>query len=1068
MLRRLARLAKAPLIGGLRLFAGLALRASRVLEGEAKPFAGKAAGTPQGDQVMFSTELVDALPISVAMRDLEGRFLQVNRTWEKYFQVRREDAIGRRFTELPGWQDGIERSEAARRGEQQDSDLIARGPGAGPMLIERERLGRSYLTSRQLYADADGRIAGILATGIDTTELREAEKALAAERQRLALVVRATQAGIIDWDMATETPWYSERLKEMLGYPADADTSGWPSIFGGLVHPDDRDRCRDVFFSGLVSERAPNSVAVQAPLELRLRHAGGGYVWVQSMGLTLHDEAGGAKRFLAAITDIGERRAQEEALRNQFKFINDLFDSVPLSLAMRDPEGRFLFVNRNWENFTGTRREDVLGILPHDCLPREEADAILAEDRAALARGTGAPVDFTEYKFRDRHLTQMRTVMADDQGKVLGVLVASMDMTERHAIEEALATEQRRLALVVSASRVGTLDWDGDTHAVYYSPRFKEILGYPPDADASAWPGGFDGLLHPEDRERVTGAFRTHVLGTGPEGRTERHAPLEYRLRRADGTYVWVEAQGLSVRDEAGRCKRFTASYADITERRAHDEALRESVRLREEVERMSRHDLKTPLNSVIAVSRLLREGGKLSREDEDLLNIVERAGYRILSMVNLSLDLYRMEQGTYQFHPQAVDMLDAAHKVAADLEGQAASKNVALRLRRSGHTLARAEELLSYSMLANLVKNAVEATPDGGVVSVTVEGAGDSVCVHVHNPGAVPPAIRRRFFDKYASSGKSAGLGLGTYSARLMAQVQEGDITLHTTEAEGTTISVRLGSVLKGATGDGAPAAAAPTSTRAEQLPDLPALKVLVVDDDEFNRLVLRRYLPSPPLTLTMAVNGRAALDAARADWPDVVLLDLEMPVMDGYEAATRLRELEREGRKRLKIVAISSNDDEAIVQRALAAQCDHYLVKPAPRETLFRLLAGDAAGKPEAAAPAAADGLPPQRVGVDPVLADKLPAFLASRRELLAEASAAASAGDRASVRRVAHRLAGGFALYGFSWASAQAQWVERNAPEGALGDLALRLASIVSHLDGVTVEYAPPEDTPSAQGL
>jgi CheY-like chemotaxis protein len=99
----------------------------------------------------------------------------------------------------------------------------------------------------------------------------------------------------------------------------------------------------------------------------------------------------------------------------------------------------------------------------------------------------------------------------------------------------------------------------------------------------------------------------------------------------------------------------------------------------------------------------------------------------------------------------------------------------------------------------------------------------------------------------------------------------------------------------------------------------------VLVVDDDEFNRLVLRRYLPSPPLSVVFAVNGRAALDAAARDWPDVVLLDLEMPVMDGYEAAQRLREMERsQGLKRCLIVAISSNDEESVVQRALAAGCD------------------------------------------------------------------------------------------------------------------------------------------------
>src|SRR5690606_31620278 len=145
---------------------------------------------------------------------------------------------------------------------------------------------------------------------------------------------------------------------------------------------------------------------------------------------------------------------------------------------------------------------------------------------------------------------------------------------------------------------------------------------------------------HPDDRPVVTARFREYILGKGPGGPREYYDPEEYRISRADGGYVWVQSMGVCVRDASGFVTRFIAAITDVSERRAHEEALRESVRLREEVERMSRHDLKTPLNSMIAVSRLLREGGKLGPDDDELLGIVERAGYRILSMVNLSLDL--------------------------------------------------------------------------------------------------------------------------------------------------------------------------------------------------------------------------------------------------------------------------------------------------------------------------------------------------------------------------------------------------------------------------------------------
>jgi len=737
--------------------------------------------------------------------------------------------------------------------------------------------------------------------------------------------------------------------------------------------------------------------------------------------------------------DAEARRALDQA-----KFATDVFDSVPVALSMRDLDGRYVFVNRTWEKYYGNLRDRVIGTSPRDRATPEEAKALLALDKAALDAGPNQPTPPADFTLGDKRYLQTRTAMVDSQGKLLGVLTASIDTSERKAMEEALAMEQQRLALVVHSSKLGMLDWDAATRSAYYSPRFKEILGYAPDVDTSGWPDYFD-LLHPEDAPSVKKRFRDHIIGS----RDDFHEALDYRLRRADGKYIWVQAQGISVRDEKGYARRFIATLTDITQRRAQEEAMRESMHLREEVERMSRHDLKTPLNSVIAVSRLLRQSANLSRDDEELLSIVERAGYRILSMVNLSLDLFKMEQGTYQFRAQAVDLSEVVRKVAADLESQAASKDVVINLKQSGHATARAEEVLSYSMLANLVKNAIEAAPEGGVVTVTVEGAGDNVAVHIHNPGEISPRVRPRFFEKYVTTGKGGGVGLGAYSARLMARVQEGELTMHSEAGPGTTLSVRMRAAH--AQQPSEERASAPTASPGERLPVLPALKVLVVDDDEFNRLVFRRMLPTPPLELTMAVNGRAALDAAKSDFPDVVLLDLEMPVMDGYEAAGRLRKLQTQLKKPLRIIAISSNDDSRSIERALNSGCDEYLVKPAPREALWAALAGSEntpARKKEE------DAHEKDPVDLDADLRATLPDFLRSRREALDELPQALAAGDREKFRRLAHKLAGSFALYGFKWAGAQCRALQDAAAQGEAADLSRRVSALRTHLDKVEI--------------
>jgi PAS domain S-box-containing protein len=835
-------------------------------------------------QVRFSADVFDSLPIGLAMRDLQGRYVFVNRAWENFVGARREDVIGKTVY------DRTDRPTADKI-MAEDRDALARGAGKPTELQDLVLNGRHFMLTRSVIADVKGETLGVLVASVETTE----------------------------------------------------------------------------------------------------------------------------------------RQAMEQALRDQAKFTDDLIDSLPVALAMRDGEGRYLFVNHTWEKLFGDVRARVVGQKLHERVSRELADEVMALDREAIERGPEAIVQ-RDFDFRGRQLMQTRRLMTDGAGKARGVLIASVDTSERHAMQAALAQEQLRFELVVRAANVGILDWDGRTRSAYYSPRFKEILRHPPDADTSPWPDYWE-LVHPEDRERVRKRFREHIA----DRTDELHETIEYRLRRADGSYVWIEAVGASVRDESGFVTRFIASIEDISERRYQEEQLRAAVRLREEVERMSRHDLKTPLNSVIAMARLLREGRALAREDEELLGSIERAGYRVLNMVNLSLDLFRMEQGSYEFRPRPVDLGAVARRVAGDLEKQARSKGVTVEV-GAAPGAAHGEELLCYSLLANLVKNAIEAAPDGGAVRVTFEAGGEALLTRVHNDGAVPDEVRPRFFHKYVTAGKSGGMGLGAYSARLMARVQQGDITLESSQERGTTVTVRLALARQAASpGNDDPGHAAPPRQRESSKPR----RVLIVDDDEFNRLVFRRSLPQPPFQVDEAVNGRAALEAARRAWPDAVLLDLEMPVMDGFEAARRLRALEREdGRGRCTIIAISSNDEAVVVERALAAGCDHYIVKPAPREALLKLLDADT-------------------VALDPDLRASLPSFLESRRRMLDEMRAALGAGDRARFRRLAHKLAGSFVLYGFGWAAAQCRDLERSAAQGDAADLEQRAAAVRAHLDAVRIE-------------
>ncbi|MGE0085194.1 MAG: response regulator [Desulfococcaceae bacterium] len=227
---------------------------------------------------------------------------------------------------------------------------------------------------------------------------------------------------------------------------------------------------------------------------------------------------------------------------------------------------------------------------------------------------------------------------------------------------------------------------------------------------------------------------------------------------------------------------------------------LKDAAVLREDVERITRHDLKTPLNAIIGVPRIMMMDRNLPEKYKNFLKMIEDAGLTMLSMINFSLDLFKMERGIYRFRPAAVDISGIIAKILAELRELESSRNLYPELLVNGKICknpdsftAQGEELLCYSMLSNLIRNAFEASPEGERIRIELAREKDYAVIRIHNKGAVPPEIRDRFFDKYVTSGKKSGTGLGTYSARLIALTQGGSIDMDTSEEKGTILTVRL-----------------------------------------------------------------------------------------------------------------------------------------------------------------------------------------------------------------------------------------------------------------------------------
>jgi len=377
--------------------------------------------------------------------------------------------------------------------------------------------------------------------------------------------------------------------------------------------------------------------------------------------------------------------------------------------------------------------------------------------------------------------------------------------------------------------------------------------------------------------------------------------------------------------------------------------------------------------------------------------------------------------------------------------------------------------------MFSNLIKNALEASPEGAAVTISMDRESSGV-VRIHNPGVVPKEIREHFFDKYVTSGKSSGTGLGTYSARLIAETQGGKIALSTSESDGTTISVLLPAAEKPIPDKGLVPDVQDRTENREKGIYLPELEVLLVDDDPFNLQVLQKFIAEPGLKTETAENGKIAFEKIQCVAYDIVFMDMEMPVLNGVEAIARIRKLESTAdhlRKPIVAVALSAHDDPAIAQNCLNAGFDAYLKKPVGKkeviDTILRFFPADGeslgkagasaidAGVPAPAGQAAASPGVPYTVEVDADVEELIPPFLESKKEELRQLKLKLDANDYEPVRQISHKLKGAFNMYGFRFLSDACATMEAVSPRGERDTIQEQLDAIDHFMENMTLQFA-----------
>jgi len=467
-------------------------------------------------------------------------------------------------------------------------------------------------------------------------------------------------------------------------------------------------------------------------------------------------------------------------LRKSEGLLRAMLESAQDSIFVTDAHDLLREANPTFLNHMGRSREELLGCPLSAMFAGDELRIQLST--AALARETREPVTFTQRIRRpglDRWLNVVKSAVVDPEGRCLGVVSFGRDITDQKNAETALRQSERRLSSLIRQAPVGVFETDAQGRLVFANERLQRQTGRPLEALAGE---GWLEALHPDDRDGFLASWRQTLVQ-----RTE--LDKELRLVHPRSGVLWVSCRVRPIRDAARRVSGHLGVCGDITERK-------KAEALRADVESVVRHDLKSPLASVLNALELLELLGPLGQEQTQVLCEVRGLTRRMLGLVALSVDLHAMEAGVFVPKSEPLDLHAVLDGLRAELRALVEGKALSLRVVSpcgDAPFPVLGERRLVDAVFANLLKNAAEAAPENSEILVTLWTEGREAAASIRNSGEVPQDIRGRFFEKYATSGKAHGTGLGTYSARLMVRTLGGRVTLDASEPGATTLTVHL-----------------------------------------------------------------------------------------------------------------------------------------------------------------------------------------------------------------------------------------------------------------------------------
>jgi len=770
-------------------------------------------------------------------------------------------------------------------------------------------------------------------------------------------------------------PFASEGIREIYRVSPEDVRHDAAKIFN-ILHPDD--------YSAVVEsiQRSANDLT-RWRHEYRVRFSDGAVRWCFGNAAPCR-QADGSVRWHGYIMDSTDQvNAREELLFSRSRMQAVVEGSTHVSIIASDVNGLITVFNSGAEQMLGYSASEMIGLQTpaifhcHEEVKRRSQELSLEfgysiegfETFVHKARHGGHSESDWNYIRKDGSRLIVRLVVTatrDRHNAIDGFIGIATNITDSRNAAEVLRFERERLDMALTGGELGTWDWNIQTGEEIWDSRWASLLGEQL-ADLDPHIDTFVKRVHPEDISDVQTRAQNHFDGLSPI------FEAEFRVLQKTGEWRWVQSRGrLMQRDEDGNPRRMLGTMADISSRK---EAEKQLIAARKSADNANRskseflanmsHEIRTPVTSILGYSELLSSPGLNAEEMNSHVSTIQSSAHHLLTIINDVLDLSKIEAGKMTLEFRQVFPVQLIAEVLSSLEPQALAKNLIIKAQSIGPIprVIVSDAVRLRQILINLLGNAIKFT-DSGSVNLTVRIAPksadgiDRLAFDVTDTGiGMDPDQLAGLFQPFMQADASTtrrfgGTGLGLSICRRMARLLDGDISVTSELGLGSTfsVSVAMGSLGEAELLESASFQLAASDAGLEKVVagDLRLNgRFLLAEDNPVNRWFLETILRRAGATIDVAENGVSVLEKVSASMErngdsdssirgyDLILMDMQMPVLDGYEATRRLREQGYMG----PILALTAHAMAEDRKKCLEAGCSDYATKPIAKSQLLKL---------------------------------------------------------------------------------------------------------------------------------